>query len=292
MGFLQKKAKDVPVTMPEIHKRSAVYLASQCECTPVVLGGRLLTVTFDRPVVGWNRGLAILVHEMVTRELVARVPWDHGLGCAIVVDGTLRVFGSIDWESRNSVATAALTLDFKLGPTEVVLEAVEGQTIFNTSVAPCPGGYVMAYEVREKGLVDFSIRFAKSKDLLHWEKVGTVFEPTTYAACPSIRYCGGWYYFIYLRHFKPRYISWIARTADFETFDVFHGNAKHPATTAFLSSRCCESWEGINNSDVDLVEHGGMTFIVYCDGDQQTWMNVRTAVYMGTMGQLFKEFWP
>ena len=184
-----------------------------------------------------------------------------------------------------------LDAEFKFGPPETVLEADVDQVIFNTSVASCPEGFIMAYEVREKGLVDFSIRFARSTDLVQWERVGTVFEPYTYAACPSIRYCNGWYYIIYLRHFKPRYIAWIARTRDFESFDVFNGNARHPATTAVLSPRGCPC-EGINNSDVDLVEQGGMTFFTYCDGDQRTWGNLRTAVYLGTMEQFFQEFWP
>nr|MDO8088187.1 hypothetical protein [Candidatus Sigynarchaeum springense] len=274
-------------TLPELHKRHGVYIVDKCECTPIVFGGELLTVTFDRVAA---HGTGILVHRLATRELVARVPWDRGLGCAIVADGQVRVFGSSSWTARNRITTAVLSPGWKLGEAVDVLDAVEGQKIFNTSVAPCPDGYVMAYEVEEPDKVNFSIRFARSGDLVHWERVGEVFEPDVYAACPTVRYHDGWYYILYLRHFK-HYVTCIARTRDLATFERFGGNARWPASVAVLSPKGCPH-EGINNSDIDMVEWHGTVVFTYCDGDQQTWMNLRTAVYFGTAAQFFNEFFP
>jgi hypothetical protein len=282
-----KNKKRVFKTLPDLHKRPGVYLANQCECTPVVLDGELLTITFERED---SHGKGIIVHRLASREIVTRVPWNHGLGCAIIIDGQVRVFGSSDWSARNHVATALLSRDWKIGETTQVLEAVAGQKLFNSSVTPCPGAYIMAYEVDETDLVNFSIRFARSTDLLHWEKIGVVFEPTVYAACPTIRYHDGWFYILYLRHFK-HYVTCIARTRDFTTFEGFEGNARWPASIAVLSPLDSPQ-EGSNNSDIDMVEWHGSTVFTYCDGDQRTWMNLRTAVYLGTAGQFFKEFFP
>ncbi len=272
-------------TLPEMHKRSGVYLVEQCECTPIVIDGDLLTVTFERVAA---HGTGIVVHRLATREVVARIPWDRGLGCAIVADGQVRVFGSSDWTERNHIATALLSRDWKISETVHALDAVEGQKIFNTSVAPCPGGYIMAYEVDEPNMVNFSIRFARSTDLVHWERIGEVFEPDVYAACPTIRYHDGWYYILYLRHFK-HYVTCVARTRDLTAFQRFEGNSRWPASVAVLSPKGCPH-EGSNNSDIDMVEWHGTVVFTYCDGDQRTWMNLRTAVYFGTAAQFFKEF--
>lgn len=274
-------------TLPEIHKRPGAYLADRCECTPIVVGDDLLTVTFERESA---HGTGIVVHRLATREVAARAPWNYGLGCAIVADGVVRVFGSSDWSTHNHVATALLSPDWKMGENDHALGAVEGQRIFNTSVAPCPGGYVMAYEVHEPGLVNFSIRFARSADLVRWERAGEVFEPDVYAACPTIRYHDGWYYVLYLRHFK-HYVTCIARTRDLAAFERFEGNARWPASVAVLSPKGCPH-EGINNSDIDMVEWHGTVVFTYCDGDQRTWMNLRTAAYLGTAAQFFNEFFP
>ncbi|NMC07172.1 MAG: hypothetical protein GYA24_18290 [Candidatus Lokiarchaeota archaeon] len=274
-------------TLPEMHKRPGVFLAEKCECTPVVLGGELLTITFEREA---SHGTGILVNKLESKDVVARLPWDHGLGCAIVVDERLHVFGSSDWGDHNHVATATISHDWKIGETKIVLEAVDRQKIFNTSVSPCPGGHVMAYEVDEPGMVNFSIRFARSPDLVNWERVGGVFEPDVYAACPTIRYHDGWYYILYLRRFK-HYVTCIARTRDLVSFQRFDGNARWPSSIAVLSPRGCPE-EGINNSDIDMVEWHGHVVFTYCDGDQQTWMNLRTAVYLGSAAQFFREFFP
>jgi hypothetical protein len=52
------------------------------------------------------------------------------------------------------------------------------------------------------------------------------------------------------------------------------------------------SSEGANCSDVDLREYNGVTLFTYMIGDQKTWWNVRTAVYIGTMAQFFAEAYP
>jgi alpha-L-fucosidase len=269
------------------------------ETTPLILNDKLITITFERKD---SYGTAILILDFESHQVLKRIPWNLGLGCAIKVQNLIYIFGSSDWNSQNYVGMIRLDQNLNLlDPVDYphkILNATINQKIFNTSVAPDPNGYVMAYEVAEKGLVNFSIRFLKSSDLEHWEPIGTIFKPREYAACPSIRYWNGWYYILFLKTVQPargkklgKYVVFISRTQNFETFEDYQGNKHYPPQIQVLSPDGYP-YEGVNNSDLDLVEFQQKVYFVYGDGDQQHWSNVRIALYLGTMGQFFEEFWP
>ena len=50
--------------------------------------------------------------------------------------------------------------------------------------------------------------------------------------------------------------------------------------------------EGVNNSDVDLFEFEGNTYLFYATGDQQTWGCVRVAMFAGPMREFFESHFP
>ena len=50
--------------------------------------------------------------------------------------------------------------------------------------------------------------------------------------------------------------------------------------------------EGSNNSDVDLIEWEGNTYVFYATGDQQTWGSVRAAMYPGSMRAFYESCFP
>ena len=50
--------------------------------------------------------------------------------------------------------------------------------------------------------------------------------------------------------------------------------------------------EGVNNSDVDLLEFENNTYLYYATGDQATWGTVRMAMYAGPMRQFFEAHFP
>ena len=277
-------------TLPEIHKKAGTYLSGLMEADPIVFNGELCTVTSVR---SGSTGTEIVVHNLFTKQERARKAFAYGLVCALVDNGVLYVFGTSNWSAAGNHVAMISTTDLVnwTSPITVFNTHVSGQTIFNTSIDKTPTGYVMAYEVSEPGLVDFSIRTATSTNLLSWTPVGVVVHPQSYAACPCIKYLNGWYYIVYLRNVDGGFVSFIMRTNDFITYDYFNGNAKWPDYIQFLSHVSFPT-EGNNNSDVGMIEHNGITYITYAVGDQQTWANVRTAVYLGTLEQLFKEFWP
>ena len=53
-----------------------------------------------------------------------------------------------------------------------------------------------------------------------------------------------------------------------------------------------EPGEGNNNSDIDLFEMDGRTYVYYATGDQATWGNVRVAEFDGGLRQFFESYFP
>ena len=50
----------------------------------------------------------------------------------------------------------------------------------------------------------------------------------------------------------------------------------------------CEG-EGSNNSDVDLIELGGHTYVNYFTGNQDNWGDLKWAVYDGPLRGVFRK---
>jgi len=144
----------------------------------------------------------------------------------------------------------------------------------------------MAYESDRP--VSFCFKFARSGDLRKWEKIpGLVFtgERREYSACPVIRYFRPYYYVIYLHAAIPGHNGWVsflARSKDLATWQL---SPRSPILEAGPG-------EGSNNSDVDLVEIDGKTYVYYCTGDQQTWGDLKRAVYPGPMAEFFAGYFP
>ena len=100
-----------------------------------------------------------------------------------------------------------------------------------------------------------------------------------------IRYFAPYYYVIYLHaatEKHPGWISYVARSQDLATWEL---SPLNPILAA-------DAGEGINNSDVDLFEWEGRTYLFYATGDQATWGAVRVAMYDGVMQQFFETCFP
>jgi hypothetical protein len=280
----------VPSTHPTIFKRSKYIKKDAIESTPIVYQNKLLLVCFDRPAAkpygyGWT------IYELLTDKIIASGKWDYGLGCAFVKDNHIHLFGSSQWDQPNGIFSCELNEEYKMAPIQQVWKSEPNQSIYNTSVCADEDGFIMAYEVREPNTTPFSIRFLKSKDLLHWTPIGNIFHPDIYAACPTVRFINNWYYILYLRSYGKYYVMSIARTRNFIEYEDFNENPHYPGNYQVVSSLNTPH-EGINNSDVDLVEFENKLYIMYADGDQRTWGNLRLAIYLGTFDKFIQEFWP
>jgi hypothetical protein len=170
--------------------------------------------------------------------------------------------------------------------------------LFNTSVCRDNQGYVMAYESNKPH--QWCFRFARSKDLSKWDKVqGLEFADVgEQTACgnPTIRYFAPYYYMVYgiwrwkgpgtrYEYLLPetRYVTAVARSKDLATWDV------SPTRGPMLDP---VPGEGINNTDADLFEFQGNTYVYYATGDQATWGTIRVAMYAGPMQQMLEAYFP
>ncbi len=262
------------------------------ENTPVYFNARLLLVANYRPggVNAKGKDAYLYIDDLVTGEEVARFGTGHTFVSAYVNGPELHVF-ALDFSDFGEIIkskgiTHFVTRDLKEWTEETAIQPSEGESLFNTSVCKDEEGFLMAYETNKP--VQFCFKFARSKDLKTWNKLaGIAFtgEHKEYSACPMIRYIKPYYYVIYL-HAKIKdhngWISYIARSKDLVDWDLSPFNPVLEATES----------EGKNNSDVDILEYEGKTYLFYGIGDQQTWSTIRVAMYDGSMKEFYESYFP
>jgi len=186
---------------------------------------------------------------------------------------------------------------------------VPGWRMWNTSVCRGAQGYAMAIEVGGEGMKEiagqgFTSFFARSENMMHWEMMddGCCYTRGRYNACPALRYTDGWYYMICTEALPVvRYAPYIYRTQNFRDWEVSVHNpvmlfgdedrTPHPLSSFTEEEKyLLETGVNINNSDVDLCEFGGKTYIYYGNGDQMTYSFVCEAVYDGPLDAFLKGF--
>jgi len=144
----------------------------------------------------------------------------------------------------------------------------------------------MAYESNLP--VQWCFRFARSKDLSKWEKIdGLVYtgENNEFSACPVIRYFKPYYYVIYVHDRMEGHNGWLpflSRSKDLENWEL----------TPFNPIMEAGKGEGYNNSDFDILEYEGRTYLYYGDGDQATWGTICVAMYDGPMKRFYESYFP
>lgn len=262
------------------------------ENTPVIFQSRLLLVSNNRPGGAYAKGkdAYLYIDDLQTGKEVARFGQGHSFVSAFVSNGELNVF-ALEFQDFGRVMNSSgidrfVTSDLKAWKTEKVILPEGKEHLFNSSVCRDDNGFLMAYESDQP--VQFCFKFARSTDLSKWEKIpGLVFtgEKKEYSACPMIRYLKPYYYVIYLHApLKDHngWISYMARSKDLEKWELSPFNPILEATTG----------EGRNNSDVDMLEHEGRTWIYYATGDQETWGTVRVAMFDGTQKAFFESYFP
>jgi hypothetical protein len=262
------------------------------ENTPVVFNGRPLHVLNYRDDAknntdDYTKSMYLYVTDLNTGDEVCR----FGEGCsfanAFVNGPVLHVFASegsnYDWfQSLYHFSTR----DLKTWKREPAIAKKPDEHLFNASVCRDEKGFLMAYESNKP--VQFCFKFARSKDLSRWEKLpDLIFTGVNheYSACPVIRYFSPYYYVIYLHspiQGHKGFVSFLARSKDLAAWELSPFNPILEAGPG----------EGINNSDVDLFEWQGKTYVTYATGDQATWGAVRVALYDGPMKEFLTRHFP
>ena len=270
------------------------------ESTPVVFRERPLLVHDFRTTEPAEQDQAYLfIQDLVTGEEVVRLGTGFSFVSAFVNGDELNLFAT---ENTNDEWTKDVhrfwSTDLENWDQELAITREGDEHLFNTSVCEGPNGYVMAYESNRP--VQWSFRFARSTDLSSWERIPDLnFSDTheqTACANPTIRYFPPHYYVIYggwrwegpgtryeYRVPETRYVTFIARSRDLAAWEL--SPTRHPVLDPIPG-------EGINNTDADLFEYEGNTYIYYMTGDQSTWGALRVAMYAGPLREFLEAHFP
>lgn len=257
-----------------------------CEVSPIVWQNRLCLLKCMRPASGGTvKDYYLKLVEADSRaELAPKFAEGYSLASAFVHDGAVYIYASRFENDNWNDVTVFYSKDLRKWEQHVAVIQTPEEHLFNSSVSECPDGFIMAYESNDPAYPAFTIKFARSKDLIHWEKVpDALLGADRYTACPAIRFADDFYYVLYLEHRKPKWFfeTCIVRSKDLKEWTMGSGN---PVLTP------SDSDDGINASDPDLVEFNGKTYIYFAVGDQKTWMNVKRAVSPEPMAHFLQNW--
>jgi hypothetical protein len=275
---------------PPLPRRRSPYISREivkadlCELAPFTWKGAPAFLECIRPSAGGTaKNYYLVIRDVASGRGLAKFAEGFGLGSILVHEGAAYVFAS-RWEAGGwRDVTMFRSRDLRTWESRRVMQG-ENEGLFNTSVCRGPDGFVMAYESDEAAYPAFTIKFARSKDLLTWTKMPeATFGTNRYTACPCLRYENGYYYALYLERRAPRWFfeTYISRSKDLVHWELSSAN---PVLTPEGLD------EGINASDPELAEEDGRTYVYFAVGDQLSWMNLKRAVFPGRLRE-FLESW-
>jgi alpha-L-fucosidase len=291
-------ANPLAVANPRLIKLPLAFPGPRMENTPIVYKSKPLLVQNVR---GNTKaaGFYLFIQDLTTGDEIARFGETFSFVSALVNGEQLNVFAT---ENTDDDWTHDIyrfwTTDLEHWQKGLAIARKPGEHLFNASVCQDEQGYVMAFESNQP--VQWSFRFARSKDLSQWEEIeGLSFADTTEkSACanPTLRYFAPYYYCVYgawnwqgpgkwyeYRLPETKYVTFVARSRDLATWEL--SPTRYPLLDPVPG-------EGINNTDADLFEYDGSTYVYYATGDQQTWGTIRVAMYPGPLKQFFESCFP
>lgn len=297
MAFIAAGLRAPKPEQPVIKKRGTIE-CDLVEATPVVFRGNLYRFEYVREKYKANPADTSCFRfvDVQTGEPTKPFALGYHLGSAFVEGGrayaygvelwgkdTVHVFWSDDLETWNHQEGLNLP----------------GWGIYNNSVCKDDQGYTMAIEIGEPPEMAgqrFTIYFARSQDLLNWTLAPTecVYSKEKYTACPALRFYDGYYYMVYLEHYRPKwyFAPHVVRSKDlvhWEESTLMPMMRPSPEDKRIANPKLTPeerkhiaAAENINNSDLDFCEFDGKTVIYYAWGSQRGTEFLAEAVYDGT----------
>jgi len=290
---------------PQIKKLGAI--SANGEMTPFVWNGKLMRLELVDPTNGLDKGQAkyAVIRDCETGEYISKFAEDSYYHSAYIEGDTIYVLGV-------SLSTWDTILVYEskdlVNWTSRVLLQKPGFSFCNTALTKGPEGYVLLLEAGEpKELVGdypYTFFFATSPDLITWTFMDydTAVFKDRYCGAPWLKYSEGYYYMISLAELPClRYTNYLYRTKDFRNWEVglynpllvpseedrlISPNAhsdltdalKEEIKTGFLS----------NNSDIDMCDYNGKTYLNYLAGNQLGYYYMLEAEYDGTVAEFLK----
>jgi len=280
--------------------KKAVLDTPLVEVTPVVWRDRLTLAECWR--VEWDGAPedtpCVAIRDVETGQVLATAFHGYGLASAFVWQETFYLFAA---RLQRDAARAEKWNDVwctwskdlaEWSPPALVVAQAEGEYCFNQSVCHDGARFAMAYETNDS--VPFTIKFAVSDDLARWDKVpDAVFGPERYAACPALRFSGGFYYMLYLERPRPEpwWETWLARSPDLHEWELSpHNPVIAPDPEMDRHPDCPDPGKESNASDPDLIEWQGKTRVYFTGGHQHWGGRLQYAEFGGPMQAFFESY--
>jgi len=280
--------------------KKAVLEHPLVEVTPVIWRGRLVLAECWQK--HWRgappQAPCVRIRDVESDEILVQTFHGHGLASAFVWGETFYLLGAQlrggdEGATWNHVWVSCSEDLASWTPPRLAVQQEEGEHLYNQSVCHDGRRFVMAYESNTH--VPFTIKFAESDDLMRWRKLpGAVFGAERYAACPAIRFAGGYYYLLYLERPGPQwwFETWLARSPDLRAWELAPRNPViAPDPELDVHPDCPEAVKEQNASDPDLVEWQGKTRVYFTGGNQHWGGRLQYAEYDGPMQAFFESYY-
>lgn len=266
--------------------RTGIASSDYGEMTPLIFREKLLLLATAKPKAEANphHNQCLWIEDVATHRVVARFAEECGLGSGFVHNDTFYAFAVPRDKSGAQRIDCFWSRDLASWKSANALLPDEGEKLYNETVCEADGQFVMAYESKESKYPPFTIKFAESPDLRTWTKIpAAIYGTDRYTACPTLRYINGTFYMLYLEWLQPK---WWFETYLTRSTDLIHWE-QSPRNPVLVP----EGIEGINTSDIDLVEFGSNVIVYYLYGDQKTWHQATSAKFSGTLKEFFEYYY-
>ena len=297
-------------TPPQLRNHQ-VHLGSSYETTPFIWDGRLHVVeNFHRAAQFPGKGVEYRFHEDgcwirdVARDLVISYPWlNHYFSTVNIFDGKAVIIGG-DYEfdrpwwhiRRLQMMTSDDLITWSRPAT--ILEAGNGENLFNNAVVFDGEKYVMCYETDDpRWAPKFTFRYAVSKDLVNWEKLPAdcIYGIGKYVGAPAFYYVDGWYYQLYLGETYFKFGHWSTRIArsrnlkEWEDAPLDRPVLKPDETRETDPVNYPGRFE-CNASDLELLEWKNKVYLWWNGGDQQGTGDSQSAEFDGSLKEFLQAY--
>jgi len=279
------------------------------EMTPFVWNGRLMRMELVDPKRGTDPTILryACIRDVESKEIISTLAEDSYFHSAYVENGAAYVLG-VDMKDRGTIRIYEST-DL-ISWTNRPLLSNKGWVYYNTSLTKGPDGYVLLMEASEPreyvGDYPFTLFFATSKDLKTWKFMDydLGFSKDRYMGGPWMKYSDGWYYVISVTELPCKhYTNYIYRTKDFKDWYVGYYNPilMPGEEDRIISPNAADISEelrmqitttgfNINNSDIDMCDYNGKTYINYAAGNQLGYYYMCEAEYDGSVAEFLKSY--
>lgn len=260
-------------------RRLGTVDADIVEANPVVFRNRLYRFEYIRKGVYCNStdNSFFRMIDVASGQTAASFGAGYHMGCAFVCEDTVYVSCTDKWGGHGIYLFSSRDLLNWSGPELILNESDRG--IYNTSVCRSGNGFSLVYELDnpETGDQVFTMYFAYSADMIHWEKIpDAVYGKGIYCGAPMLRCFDGYYYLFHLAGcYEEGFDTMVVRSRDLVNWSFprlvlsySDTDRKWQVEPPETLRKKAEQTVNINVSDLDFCDFEGKLYATFSWGDQ------------------------